>query len=131
MLALSLLNSALSFILLIFLIISLLCVVEQTGERYKVDTPICSAVLSTIQSLEASILSTTTFSDESFLKGDGGTYSRDANSMQGRMFLIYRAFSTATSDRWHGHPGVWEATYRMSQAAAVLLMSCYLLYELL
>ena len=97
------------------------------------DTPICSAVLSTIQSLEASILSTSTSSDESFLEGDGdgGTYSRDANLMQGRMFLVYRAFSTVTSDRWHGHPGVWEASYRMSQAAAVLLMSCFLLYELL
>ena len=95
------------------------------------DTPICSAVLSTIQSLEASILSNSTSSDESFLKGDGGTYSRDANSMQGRMFLIYRAFSTVTSDRWHGHPGVWEASYRMLQTAAVILMSSFLLYEVL
>lgn len=104
----------------------------QTGERYKVNTPICSAVLSTIQSLEASIHPPSSASaDVSYLNGDGGTYSPDANLMHGRMFIINKAFSAVTADRWHGHPGVWEASYRMFQTAAVILLSAVILNELL
>ena len=117
---------------LILRIITSFCPVMQTGERYKVNTPICSAVLSTIQSLEASVLPTSSASsDASFLNGDGGTYSPYANSMHGRMFIINKAFSAITSDRWHGHPGVWEASYRMFQTAAVILLSAVILNELL
>ena len=86
-------------------------------------------MLSTIQSLEDDIPSTS--ADACSLEADGGAYSRDANAVHGRIFLIDKAFSAVTSDRWHGHPGVWEASYRMLQAAALILMSVFLLNELL
>lgn len=94
----------------------------QASERYKVDTPMCHAVLSTIRTLEntnvASLDSTNIKKTTPLISID--SYS-DPNAVKGRMSAINRAYTSRTDDAWHRHPSVWESSYRCVQIGVTLL----------
>jgi hypothetical protein len=87
-----------------------------------VDTPMCSAVLSTIKFLESSILKGDTPRNEGIIFVKGRDYSADLNALKGRMHLIDSTYASITANKWYKHPGVWEISYRMLQAFAMLFL---------
>lgn len=91
----------------------------------------CSAVLSTIRTLENTTIAPNTDKTYSFVTAD--TYAA-SNAVKGRMSVIDKAYTSRTGDVWYRHPSVWESTYRCTQIGIIILtffMLLTILYEVL
>lgn len=90
----------------------------------------CLAVLTTIKSLESSVLESHTSETDVRRIVNKRDYSADLNALKGRLHLVDSAYATITSNKWYRHPGVWEISYRMLQAAAMVFLLLVALHEL-
>jgi hypothetical protein len=83
----------------------------------------CQAVLDTIKTLEEGTSSTVMRNNYN-----------DLNSLEGRMFLIDKTYSSLTGNKWYKHPSVWEFGYwslRVFALLSMLIVAVILFYDVI